>query len=131
MFIDNTQLGINAEGLLRTRDQLVTEAATYTRHNQHKRRTSILSAGIEAAISEIERPQNYTPDRTDIEIGSNASLVGLFSAHHCGKYTGSRQFVTIAIYVPRLLLYCMCCLYQKTQRKYTALCLLIACHINT
>ena len=37
-------------GLLWTSDQLVLEAATYTTHNLHNRRTSIPSAGLEHAI---------------------------------------------------------------------------------
>ena len=37
------------------RDQLVAEAATYTTHNKHKRRTSVSSARFEPAIPAVER----------------------------------------------------------------------------
>jgi hypothetical protein len=46
-------------GLLRTSDQLVAEAATYTTHNKHKRRTSMLSAGFDPAIPAIKPPQSW------------------------------------------------------------------------
>ena len=36
-----------AVGLLSTSDQLVAEAATYTKHYKHKRQTSLSSAGFE------------------------------------------------------------------------------------
>jgi len=39
-------------GLIWASDQLVTEAATFTTHNKHKRRTSMPSAGLEPAIPE-------------------------------------------------------------------------------
>jgi hypothetical protein len=51
-------------GLLWTSDQLVAEAATYTTHNTHKRRTSMPSAGFETAVTTIKRLQTYTSDRT-------------------------------------------------------------------
>jgi hypothetical protein len=44
---------INTAGLLWTSDQLVTEAATYTRHNKNKTRKSITLAGFEPAIPVI------------------------------------------------------------------------------
>jgi len=40
-------------GLLWKSDQLVTETATYTTRNKHKRRTFTLSAGLEPAVSAI------------------------------------------------------------------------------
>jgi hypothetical protein len=40
-------------------DQLVAEAATYTTHNKHKRRTPIPSTVFEPAIPAIEWPQTY------------------------------------------------------------------------
>jgi hypothetical protein len=40
-------------------DQLVAEAATYTTHNKHKRRTSMPSASFEPAIPSIERPETH------------------------------------------------------------------------
>jgi hypothetical protein len=48
--------------LLWTSDQLVTEAATYTAYNKHKRRTSMPSAGFELAYT-------HTLDRTVTGIG--------------------------------------------------------------
>jgi len=45
--------------LLRTSDQLVAEAATYTIHNKHKRLTSMPSSGFELAIPAIKRPQPW------------------------------------------------------------------------
>jgi hypothetical protein len=44
-------------------DQLFAEAATYTTHNQRKRRTSMLSAGLEPAIPAIKRLHTYALDR--------------------------------------------------------------------
>jgi hypothetical protein len=46
-------------GLLRTSDQLVAEAAIYTTHNKHKRRTATSSVGFEPAVLRIKRPQTY------------------------------------------------------------------------
>jgi hypothetical protein len=40
-------------------NQLVAEAATYTTHNKHKRRTSMPSEGFKPAIPAIEQPQTY------------------------------------------------------------------------
>jgi hypothetical protein len=45
-------------------DQLVAEAATYTKHNKHKRRKSMPSKRFEAAIQATERLQTYALDRT-------------------------------------------------------------------
>jgi hypothetical protein len=50
-------------------DQPVTEANTYTTHNEHKRRTSSHAVGFEPAVPAIERPQTYSLDRTAIAIG--------------------------------------------------------------
>jgi hypothetical protein len=50
-------------------DQFVAEAATYTTHNKHKRRTYMPSAGFEPAIPAIKRPQTYASDRTATGIG--------------------------------------------------------------
>jgi hypothetical protein len=58
-----------AVGLLWTSDQLVTEAATYTSHNKHKKLTSMISAGFETAIPATERQQTYALDRTATRIG--------------------------------------------------------------
>jgi hypothetical protein len=46
-------------------DQLVAEAANYTTHNKHKRRSSMPSAGFEPAIPGIELLQNNALDRMD------------------------------------------------------------------
>ena len=55
--------------LLRTSDQHVTEAATYTTYNKHKRRTSMPTAGFEHAMPGIERTQNYSLDCTTTVVG--------------------------------------------------------------
>ena len=39
-------------------------ATTYTAHNKHKRRTSMLSTGFEPAIPATERPQIFALGRT-------------------------------------------------------------------
>jgi len=57
-------------GLLPTRDQLVTQGATYTKSNKHNRRTSIPSVGSETAIPAVDRPQNYAFDRMASGIGN-------------------------------------------------------------
>jgi hypothetical protein len=54
---DHTKTHARPLGLLCTSDQPVTEAATYTTHNKHKRRTSLPSAGFEPAIPASERSQ--------------------------------------------------------------------------
>ena len=40
-------------GLLGTSDQLAAEAASYTTHNQHKRRSSVLAAGLYPRSQEL------------------------------------------------------------------------------
>ena len=52
-------------GLLCTSDQLVADAATYTTHNKHRRRTSTQSAGFEPAIPATKRLHNWVLDRAD------------------------------------------------------------------
>ena len=47
-------------GLLWTSDQLVADATSYTTHNKHNRRTSMLSAVFEPAAPAIRWLQNYT-----------------------------------------------------------------------
>ena len=56
-------------GLVCTRDQPVTQDATYTSHNKHKRRTSTSSAGFEPALPASERLQTYILDRMATGIG--------------------------------------------------------------
>jgi hypothetical protein len=51
------------------REQLVPEAATYTMHNKHRRRTSMPSAGFKHAIPAIKWPQTYALEGTAIGIG--------------------------------------------------------------
>jgi hypothetical protein len=51
-------------GLLWTSDQLDAEAATYTTHNRHKRRTSMTPEEFEPTIPANERPQTHTLDCT-------------------------------------------------------------------
>jgi hypothetical protein len=54
------------------RDQPVTEAATYTTHNKHKRRTtSMPSLGFEPGITVVEWLQTYALDRTATGIGAD------------------------------------------------------------
>ena len=60
-------------GLLGKSDRLVAKAATYTIHNKHKWRTAMTSAGYEAAIPAIERPQIYALDSNATGIGSNTN----------------------------------------------------------
>jgi hypothetical protein len=71
-FLDYTKLVTHTHtvGLLWTSDQLVAEAATYTTHNKHKRRTSIPSAGFELIIPAVERLQTYAFDRAATGISS-------------------------------------------------------------
>lgn len=49
-------------------DRLVAKAATYATHNKHNRRISIILAGFEPAIPEIERLETYALDRTATEM---------------------------------------------------------------
>ena len=69
-FLDHTQLDTHAhthtqpEGLLRTSDEPVLEAPTYTARDKHKRRKYVHSAGMEPAIPDIGLPQTYALDRT-------------------------------------------------------------------
>ena len=49
-----------------TSDQPFAEAATYTRHDKQRRRTSMSSAGFESAIPAIKRLQTYALDRTHL-----------------------------------------------------------------
>ena len=49
--------------LLSTNDQLVAEAASYITHTEKERRIPMTSAGFEAAVPAIERPQTYALDR--------------------------------------------------------------------
>jgi hypothetical protein len=46
-------------GLLSTNDDLVAEAAIYTTHNKHKRRTSMTLAVLEPAIPAVKRMDTH------------------------------------------------------------------------
>jgi hypothetical protein len=61
--------------LLATSIQNVSEAATYTTHNQHNKRTSMPSAGFEPAIPKIKRLNTYALDRTAIWIGPQSRTI--------------------------------------------------------
>ena len=63
--IDHTQLDTNiyTHTQTQTSDRLFAQAATYTTHNKHKRRTFVPSAGFEPTIPAIEWPQTYALDR--------------------------------------------------------------------
>jgi len=56
-------------GLWRS-DEAVAEAAAYTKHNKHKRRTAMPSAGFEPTIQAVWRQQTYALDRTATGIGT-------------------------------------------------------------
>jgi len=56
-------------GNLCTSDRLIAEAANFTTHNKHNRRTPMPSAGFEPAIPATRRLQTYTLDRTALGIG--------------------------------------------------------------
>jgi hypothetical protein len=55
--IGRTHAHTHTVRLIWTSDKPVAEAATYTTHNKHKRRTSMSSLEFEPAIAAIERPQ--------------------------------------------------------------------------
>jgi hypothetical protein len=66
-------------------DQSVVEAATYTTHYKHKRRTSMFSAGFEPAIPATERLQTYALDRMVTRYGTRSeSKVSIFVFFHPG-----------------------------------------------
>jgi hypothetical protein len=54
-------------------DHCIAEAATYTRHDKHKRRTFMLTEGLENAIPPIEQLQTYASDCT-----ATAISIGLY-----------------------------------------------------
>jgi hypothetical protein len=83
-------------GLLCTSDRPVAEAATYTTHNKHKRRTSMPSAEFEPVTPGIKRPQTYALDRTTTGIGCSLSYWReIISVHAIRSFWGSG--VTAAI----------------------------------
>ena len=59
-------------------DQLVAEAASYTTHNKHERRTSMSSAGFDPAITQL---QAYVSDRTATGIGCLKSHRNITAYH--------------------------------------------------
>jgi len=60
-------------GLLWMSDQLVAEAATYTKHNWNMVRASMPSAKFEPAIPAIKQSQNYTLERSTTGIAKYLS----------------------------------------------------------
>jgi hypothetical protein len=52
-------------------DQLVSDTATYMKHNKHER-IFMRSGRFEPAIPEIKRLQTYALDRTATEFGINS-----------------------------------------------------------
>ena len=56
-------------GLHQTSDQLVSEAATYTTHNQNKTQTTVSPAGFEAVNPAIKLLHICAPNRTATGIG--------------------------------------------------------------
>jgi hypothetical protein len=67
-FLDHIHL-THTVGLLWTSDQPIAEAYTYT--GQHKRQTSMPSAGFEPATPATKRPQIYALDCAATEVGMN------------------------------------------------------------
>jgi len=61
LIIDVSRSNTQLVGHLWESDRLV---ATYTTHKEHKKLTSLLSAGLEPAIPEIKRLQTFALDRT-------------------------------------------------------------------
>jgi hypothetical protein len=63
--VSTSQLDTHTPGrTLWTSDQIVAEAATYPKHNKHKRRTAMPSTGFEPAMPAIKRLQTYALVRT-------------------------------------------------------------------
>ena len=62
-------------------DQLLAQAATYTKHNEHKKQTSIPSARFEPAIPVIKLLLTYALDHVAIEMDSNNSCSGITYVH--------------------------------------------------
>ena len=64
-----THTHTHPSGLLWANDRHVSEAATYTTHDKHKRRRTTTTAGFEHAIPAIVRLYAYVFDRTATRIG--------------------------------------------------------------
>jgi hypothetical protein len=77
MFIDHKQFDTYRVGLC-TSDQFVAEAAAYTTHKKHKRRTSIPSARFEPAIATLKRLQAYALDRTATRTGTRPYIFEIY-----------------------------------------------------
>ena len=73
--------------MLWTSDQQVAEAATYTTHKKHRRRTSVPSVEFETVVPEIKRPHTYA---SDARLYGCISLP-LMSASINPKFTSSNQ----------------------------------------
>jgi hypothetical protein len=78
-------------GFLCTSDCLVAEATTYTTHNKHKRRISILSAGFEPPVPAIKWLQTCTLHRMTAGIGSSYSQRILI--HKGNKVDRQKEFI--------------------------------------
>jgi len=89
-----------------TSDQLVAEAATYTTHTIPKRRTSMLSAGFEPAITTVEQPQTYALDRTATGIGPLPCYIFAIyrvSQDECARLREGVPYVKVYRYNPKHL----------------------------
>ena len=75
------------------------EAATYTTHNKHNRRTSMTTAGFEPAFPAIEQLQTYALDCTATGIGNERSLVCHYysQAHTCIQSAGRTEVRRVAL----------------------------------
>jgi hypothetical protein len=104
--ISNTIRHNQPVGLLETSDQLVTEAATCTTHNNKETKIQP-SAGFETAIPTAVRAQTYTIDRTATGICRS------FNIKLLGGQLGRRNLAFIDQYAlgveqkPRLCLICL------------------------
>jgi len=69
--LDHAQLDTHTQPIafLWTSDQPVAQAAINTKHNKHKRRTSMPTVGFETAIPVSQRPQTCALDRVAPGIG--------------------------------------------------------------
>ena len=63
-------------------DQLVAEAAAYTKHNKYNRRTSTSSTGFEPAIPAIKRPHTHALDCTATGIGMDRMRNAICMKHY-------------------------------------------------
>jgi len=91
-------------GLPCTSDQPVAEAANFTKHSKHKRRTSNPSKGFKLQIPAIGQLQTYALDRMATWIGADAHTTGLFkmivgvqlSSGNSAPNSGNNHHLTIS-----------------------------------